>query len=109
MTQQLIQFETEDGELVTIETALSEGDRAEIELVSDDGEQSVHKASKTFEGALKQIKPATKALFGAFQELNHPSNIELEFGVKIGGKASVIFASADSEATFKVKLSWNNQ
>jgi len=43
-----------------------------------------------------------------FQEINTPAEINLEFGVKFNAKAGFIFASADSEATFKVSLKWKN-
>ena len=58
---------------------------------------------------MAHIKPVAKALFGAFEEFNNPQEIQLEFGVKFSAKAGVIFASADSEATFKVSLKWQNK
>ena len=43
------------------------------------------------------------------QDSCHPTEIELEFGVKFNAKAGAIIASVDSEATFKVALKWVNQ
>ena len=97
----------EDGEFITIEASIDDSNRDGVELVADDGDQAVLKANNSFGAALKQIKPATQALFKAFDELNHPSEIELEFGVKVGAKAGVVLASVDSEVTFKVKLAWS--
>ena len=61
-----------------------------------------------FEQAISLIKPVAKALYGAFEELNKPKEINMEFGMKFSAKAGVIFASADSEATFKITLKWVN-
>ncbi len=41
--------------------------------------------------------------------MNTPDEIGLEFGLKFNAKTGVIFASADSEATFKVSLKWTNE
>jgi len=40
-----------------------------------------------------------------FQDINAPAEINLEFGIKFNAKAGFIFASADSEATFRKKFS----
>lgn len=108
MSRELIQFESEEG-VFTIESSVDEHLEGEVELVAEDDKQTVVKAKTSLDEALKQIKPATQALFKAFDELNHPSQINLEFGVKIGAKAGVVLASVDSEVTFKVNLTWENK
>jgi hypothetical protein len=40
--------------------------------------------------------------------MNSPAEIGLEFGIKLNAKAGAIFASVDSEATFKVSIKWRN-
>ena len=40
--------------------------------------------------------------------MNTPDEIGLEFGIKFNAKAGAVFASVDSEATFKVSLKWKN-
>lgn len=47
-------------------------------------------------------------LLDNLKELNTPDEINLEFGLKFGAKAGAIFASADSEAVFKVAIKWKN-
>ena len=44
----------------------------------------------------------------AFREMNTPDEIGLDFGIKFSAQAGAIFASVDSEATFKVSLKWKN-
>lgn len=97
----LIEYEMEDGRIIYIESS----DDLGIERIADN---STSKAGEKFEQAVTHIKPVAKALFGAFEDFNNPREINLEFGVKFSAKAGVVFASADSEATFKVSLKWEN-
>ncbi len=98
----LIEYKMENDAVIYIEASDARG----IELVSND--DNIFSTSQRFEQALNHIKPVADALFGAFGELNNPKEVNLEFGVKFSAKAGVIFASADSEATFKVSLKWVN-
>ena len=63
-------------------------------------------ASKKFEDAIKQVRPAAEAVINSFREIEGPDEIALEFGLKFNIKSGVIFASVDNEATFKVNLKW---
>lgn len=94
----LIEYQLTDGTPVTIECT----DGLGIERISN----SRTTPTVSFESTLNQIKPVANLLLGAFTELNNPTEVELEFGVKFSGKVGVIFASADSEANFVVKLKW---
>lgn len=72
---------------------------------NDDG---IEEAESRFAAAIERVKPAAKKVLEAFQEMNTPDEIGLEFGVKFNAKAGAILASVDSEATFKVSLKWAN-
>ncbi len=41
---------------------------------------------------MSKIKPVTETLFDTLHELNTPDAINVEFGVKLGGKAQIVFA-----------------
>lgn len=97
----LIKYEMENDAVIYIEAI----DEMGIERVGDNKTVS---ALEKFEQAMKHIKPVASALCGAFEELNKPKEINMEFGMKFSAKAGVIFASADSEATFKISLKWVN-
>ncbi len=87
-----------------------------VEIEED--ENKVRRVSRTEEGILKteirfteaiaQIRPAAEAVLKAFREMNTPDEIGLEFGIKLNAKAGAFFASAASEATFRVSLKWKN-
>ena len=76
--------------------------------MSRGGDNGAEKADSLFVDAVDRIKPAAEVILNAFREMNTPDEIALEFGLKFNAKTGVIFASADSEATFKVSLKWTN-
>ena len=65
-------------------------------------------ASRGFETAIARIRPAARAVLETLSDLNTPKNIEIEFGIKFSGKIGAFIASADTDATFRVKLVWEN-
>ncbi|MCI5190778.1 MAG: hypothetical protein D3905_13520 [Candidatus Electrothrix sp. AS4_5] len=104
--KQLVEFNL-NGQPVYVETEISE--QQGIELVSRGKEDEPEKATDLFEKVVSRIQPAAELVLKSFKEMNSPDEIELEFGLKFNAKTGVIFASADSEATFKVSLKWTNE
>jgi hypothetical protein len=72
------------------------------------GESGAQEADARFEEAVARIRPAAQTLLDSLRELNTPDQIDLEFGIKFNAKAGVVFASVDSEAVFKVAITWKN-
>lgn len=103
--KKLIKFEME-GQPVYVEAEVSESD--DMQRVSRGGQNEPEKAKSRFADAVAGIKPAAELMLNALQEMNTPDEIGLEFGLKFTAKTGVVFASADSEATFKVSLKWTN-
>ena len=101
--KKLVEFEL-NGQPVYVETAISE--QQGIELVSLGKEDEPEKAADSFAEVVARIKPAAELVLNSFREMNTPDEIGLEFGVNFKAKTGVVFASADSEATFKVSLKW---
>lgn len=110
MTKELVEFTTEDGAVIVVESTLDDVGAGGYELVSSGPDETpVIKSKQSLAQALGQLKPITEMLFKSLNDINHPSQIELEFGVKLGAKAGLVIASADSEVTFRVKLAWSNK
>lgn len=110
MSKELVEFATEGGGVIIIESSLDDLGRGGYQLVANGPDEApVIKSQKSLVQALGQLKPITETLFKSLQDINRPSQIELEFGVKLGAKAGLVIASADSEVTFKVKLAWSNK
>jgi len=47
-------------------------------------------------------------LFKSLADINRPKTIEMEFGIGFSAKVGVFLAAADTEANFKIKLTWEN-
>ncbi len=103
MNKEIIEFEM-DGEPVYVEV---EPSGSGVRRVSRGGDGAA-KAEKRFQDAIARIRPAADALLTSFKEMNTPDEIGLDFGIKFNAKAGAVFASVDSEATFKVSLKWKN-
>ena len=58
--------------------------------------------------ALAMVRPAAEQLFKTLADINRPKTIEMEFGIGFSAKVGVFLASADTEANFKIKLTWEN-
>jgi hypothetical protein len=101
--KKIIEFEL-DGQPVYFETEITEAEG--MKRVSRGEEEKPEMASSRFTEAVARIKPAAEVVLNAFREMNTPDEIGLEFGLKFNAKAGVVFASTDSEATFKVSLKW---
>jgi hypothetical protein len=50
-----------------------------------------------------------QSLKSALEKVSKPKEVELEFGVKVGGKAGIPFVTEGSgEANFKITVKWDN-
>ncbi len=98
-----IEFDLDGDTTVFVEAECS-GDG--IERAGGDGTE---KKRRKFLDVIEGIKPAAEAVLATFREMDTPEEIKLEFGIKFNAKAGAVFASVDSEATFKVSLKWNNK
>src|SRR5260221_4516387 len=101
--KQLVEYELEDGG-----TILVEGDLPEAGIERAGRGDQVIKAKERFGDALEQIKPVAQTVFSKLGSLS-ADEICVEFGIKLGAKAGVIIASADTEANFTVSLTWKRE
>ena len=107
MSKSLIKFKLDDGTEIYVEseeTSLGGG----LTKTSKKNKDNIVEADEKFETLIEKIKPVSKLIMNSLKDFNTPDDIELSFGVKFGGKAGIIFASVDSEATFNLKLKWSN-
>jgi len=102
--KRLIEFPLEGQGTIVVE--VDEPESEGVVRASRAGEIA-EKATQTFESALDRIKPAAAAVIARLRDLSDlPDEVAVEFGIKLGAKAGAFLASADSEATFKVTLTW---
>lgn len=102
----LIEFPLEDGSSVVME-----GDEPEGSVVraARPGE-IVARAGQTLEAALERIKPAAEVILSKLSSLSErPSEVEVEFGIKVSAEAGMVVASGKLEANYTVKLKWTSK
>jgi len=106
--KRLIEFPLEDGTTIMVEADEPE---AKGPVVRGAGpHEMTEKAEQTFEAALDKIKPAAAALITKLRDFAQPpEQVGIEFGIKLGAKAGAFIASADTEANFKVTLTWKHE
>lgn len=107
MVKNLVEYQLADGGAVVVEVEAPMGEGTQ--RVSRPGESIPERVQTSFNEAIARLRPAADAVLQAFQGLNTPTEIGLEFGVKFNAKAGAIIASVDSEAVFKVSLKWSNK
>ncbi len=60
--------------------------------------------------AMSTIKEMAERAIGTIDDLaNHPSQVELEFGVKLDAEAGALIARTGTEASISVKLVWERK
>jgi hypothetical protein len=67
-------------------------------------------ASESFESALERVKLAASVVRDKMYALEvAPSEVTVEFAIKMGTAAGVVVASATAEANLKVLLRWTGE
>lgn len=92
-----------DGQDIQFESSLPIGSG-----VQNAGNNDNEKQIKKIESFADSIRPVTKLLMESLKDINNPDEINIEFGIKIGAKAGVVFASANTDVNFKVSIKWKN-
>jgi hypothetical protein len=95
----------DDGKPVVVfetDTELVGGD---LELASGDS-GPVARARASLDEALGQVRPALVRVVQTVRELG-PDEVEVEFGLKVGGETTVIIAKGTTDVNFAVRLKWN--
>jgi Trypsin-co-occurring domain 1 len=108
--KKIVPFPIEPGsaEVIWVEVDGDGQSQTELEIPAGMGALLENLPAVSFDGALKQIKPATRAIMQTLTDLNNPEEISVEFGIKLNAKAGALFTSLDGEANFKVTVKWKN-
>ncbi len=97
--------------LVEMQLATGESVLMEVEDTSSimrSGRSTEDSTVRRFDQALASLKPVTNTLLASLKDINTPAEIKLEFGITFKGGANVVFTSIESEANFKVAITWKN-
>jgi hypothetical protein len=99
---EILELPLEDGQTVKVEVDARTG----IVPSARPGEV-VAKASESFQSALERLAPVTEAILARFRNLAaRPTEVDIEFGIKLSAGAGVVIAHTGAEANFKVTVQW---
>ncbi|GGW18445.1 hypothetical protein GCM10018980_48450 [Streptomyces capoamus] len=102
----LVEFTTEDGAVVVVESADTVGG---AKLVSR-GDGPAVQATRTFEGALDGVRAAARSALRVFRDGSlRPDSVEMEFGVKLSAEAGAVIAKGAAEGQLVVRLTWSSE
>jgi hypothetical protein len=107
MARQLLGVQLEpDGPVVLAEVdpanATWDGEEAFARAAIDQLEATGQSVQEALDAV---VMPTARLVLDRMKRLT-PAGVELEFGLKLSGKAGVVFTSAEVEGHFTVKLSW---
>jgi hypothetical protein len=100
MAKQVMAVPLDDGTFVLAE--VEEDEPGYSRASTKDG---IVTAAERLQGALAAIRPAAGAVVAQLRELS-PDELEVEFGIRLNGKAGAVIASTEAEGHFQVKLAW---
>ncbi len=96
----------DEGGSVLVEISDNDTDADGIERVGRTRDAATS-ASQTLQAALRQVKPAVRAVLAGVQDMvERPDKVAVQFGIKFTASAGVVVAKAASEANFTVIVEW---
>jgi NTP-dependent ternary system trypsin peptidase co-occuring protein len=100
---QLVKMPLDDGGELLIESADGQG------AIPVGAGGRVVQASETVQKAMGNIRSAAEAVLGELRAMEQPpSKVNVEFGIKVTGEASLAIAKSSGEANFNVTIEWND-
>ena len=96
-----------DEDFILVEVDRQDVD-GEIQLAGSEASgRDVAQAQETLARSFDRLGPALDAMLLKLRSAEHaPDEIQMEFGLKIGGEAGLIFARGTAEANFAVTVTW---
>lgn len=114
--KRLIEFDTPDGPIwaevdepddALIPTGSSSSGGATMRDSDEIATQALNKANFTFNDAIGKVKPIAEGFIHMISGLTEPpSEMTVEFSLKLSAKAGVIVTSASLDANYTVTLTW---
>ena len=73
-------------------------------------QEIVEKSEKAIESAMSTIRAMATRVNATIDAISdRPNKVEVEFSLKLDAEAGAVIASASTEASFNVKLTWERQ
>jgi hypothetical protein len=95
---------SDDEEFLVFEV---DGEQLPDDLVlSADPSESAIRAQQSLTEALKKVEPGLKQLVRLLGRLS-AREVEIEFGLKIGGEIGIIISKGMAEVNFTIRMTWS--
>ncbi|WP_280883480.1 CU044_2847 family protein [Streptomyces pseudovenezuelae] len=105
--KELVEFALDDDSGSVYVEVESSGSSDTYTRVSAQPGETAGRAAVTFQRALDPLRPAVGAVLEKLTNLAvPPEEVQLEFSVKLTGKAGAVFAASSAEGQFKVAVTW---
>jgi len=98
-----VPLENTDGAYIIAE--VDDSDLDGIELVAGGRRRGIDTSAETFSDALGKVEPAIELVLSKLRKAA-PDEITVDFGLKIGGEAGIIWAKGTAEAHLTVSVTW---
>lgn len=71
------------------------------------GTDAFQTAQQSLQSALANIRPAAESIIAKLRDLAEvPSEVTVEFGIKLSAEAGVLLSKAAAEGNYKITLKW---
>jgi hypothetical protein len=102
MATEIVSVQLEDGSKLAVELDEDMAPSVQAVGLGGDGIPQID-----FGSAMRSVRSAAVEMARTFHDLPiAPDELEIAFGVKLGGSLGAIIAKATGEANFTVKLNW---
>ena len=96
-------LDSKSGEVVYIEVSDDDARGNWLSPVNNPAKPNVSTSALSFEQSLEKVRPALDAIVSNLKTYG-VKEINVEFGLKLGGGVGFLFAKTESEMTFKVSM-----
>ena len=104
----IVKYETSNGPIY-VEARVPDEEKGGVQKagLKDDAKKIVQNAALSFEAALENAFVAANSLVDRAAALKiQPSELNIEFGLKISSEIELFVISGDAEANFAIKIKW---
>lgn len=106
MEKKVVEVNTENGDIIYVET---EVDYSTLELIASHDTEILRAVTK-FEDSLQPVINLAKSVINGINGIESvkPSEVELEFSIKLSGQLDFWVISGNGEGNISLKLKWDN-
>lgn len=102
------EFTYDEGEPILVQFSEARG----MQYASLDGAELVQRSEEALDKAMGTIRRMSTRVVDTIQSINladRPAQVEVEFGLTLDAEAGALIAKVSTQASFNVKLVWENR